>query len=172
MDKMAQETSAVMVRMILMRATVGEARQFTLEHGKRLRQDLSEEFKEELVAQSFNTWGQAGQGRSAPTHPRSPVMSAIVAAGRSRRTCGMRLHLRMMLSPYHNLCNHRLSLSPPGMHVEHPSSANRLSLVGRWPGRHTRHSLSCSPKDRAGVLKRKHYISWPVCVSQRWEIHR
>ena len=33
----------------LMLAAVGEARQFTVEHGKRLRQDLSEEFKEELV---------------------------------------------------------------------------------------------------------------------------
>ncbi|MPC13558.1 hypothetical protein E2C01_006296 [Portunus trituberculatus] len=33
-----------------MRTAVGEARQFTLEHGKRLHQDLTEEFKEELVA--------------------------------------------------------------------------------------------------------------------------
>ncbi|MPC57708.1 hypothetical protein E2C01_051695 [Portunus trituberculatus] len=32
-----------------MRAAVGEARQFTLEHNKRLRQDLSEEFKKERV---------------------------------------------------------------------------------------------------------------------------
>ncbi|MPC14741.1 hypothetical protein E2C01_007512 [Portunus trituberculatus] len=54
MDKVAQETSAVVGRMDLMReeipAAVGEARQITLEHSKRLRQDLSEEFKEELVA--------------------------------------------------------------------------------------------------------------------------
>ncbi|MPC60214.1 hypothetical protein E2C01_054253 [Portunus trituberculatus] len=60
-NKMAQETreikqdiSAVVVQMGLvqkkMQAAVGEARQFTLEHDKRLQQDLSKEFKEELVA--------------------------------------------------------------------------------------------------------------------------
>ena len=32
-----------------LQAAVGEARQFTVEHGKKVRQDLSEEFREELV---------------------------------------------------------------------------------------------------------------------------
>ncbi|MPC57239.1 hypothetical protein E2C01_051217 [Portunus trituberculatus] len=60
MDKMAQEMSAVVGRMNLMReemrAAVGEARQFTLEYSKRLRQDLTEEFKEELVAVRQQWW--------------------------------------------------------------------------------------------------------------------
>ncbi|MPC58510.1 hypothetical protein E2C01_052515 [Portunus trituberculatus] len=42
------------MRMDLMRekmlTAVGEAKQFTVEHSKRLRQDLTEEFREELVA--------------------------------------------------------------------------------------------------------------------------
>ena len=60
MDKIAQdsvelkqEIGAVAARMDLMReglqAAVGEARQFTVEHGEKLRQDLSEELREELV---------------------------------------------------------------------------------------------------------------------------
>ncbi|MPC50189.1 hypothetical protein E2C01_044012 [Portunus trituberculatus] len=48
-----QETSAIVMQMDLMReemlAAVWEARQFTVEHGKRLHQDLTEEFKEKLV---------------------------------------------------------------------------------------------------------------------------
>ena len=54
LDKMAQELKqeigAVAVRMDLMRegfqAAVGEARQFTVEHGEKLRQDLSQELVE------------------------------------------------------------------------------------------------------------------------------
>ncbi|MPD04357.1 hypothetical protein E2C01_100038 [Portunus trituberculatus] len=37
-----------------MRAAVGEAKQFTLEHNKRLWQNLSEEFKEELVTRDIS----------------------------------------------------------------------------------------------------------------------
>ncbi|MPC45834.1 hypothetical protein E2C01_039540 [Portunus trituberculatus] len=48
-----QETSVVGMRMDLMRekilTAVGKTRQFTVEHSKRLRQDLMEEFKEKLV---------------------------------------------------------------------------------------------------------------------------
>ncbi|MPC50188.1 hypothetical protein E2C01_044011 [Portunus trituberculatus] len=46
-------------------------------------------------------------------HPRSLVISAAVAARRSRHTCGTCLHPRMTLSPHHNLCRHRPSLDPP-----------------------------------------------------------
>ncbi|MPC95558.1 hypothetical protein E2C01_090775 [Portunus trituberculatus] len=60
-NKMTQETSevkhemrAMRLRLGLMReemrAAVGETRQFTLRRNKRLRQDLSKEVKEELVA--------------------------------------------------------------------------------------------------------------------------
>ncbi|MPC63330.1 hypothetical protein E2C01_057428 [Portunus trituberculatus] len=49
-----QETSAAGMQMDLMReemlTAVGEAKQFTVEHSKRLRQDLTEEFREELIA--------------------------------------------------------------------------------------------------------------------------
>ncbi|MPC28012.1 hypothetical protein E2C01_021205 [Portunus trituberculatus] len=49
-----QDISAAVVQLGLMRenmrAAVGEARQFTFEYDKRLLQDLTEEFKEELVA--------------------------------------------------------------------------------------------------------------------------
>ena len=52
-DELSQETSAVAVRMswksVDVLEAVGEARQFAVEQGKKLRQDLSEEFKEELV---------------------------------------------------------------------------------------------------------------------------
>ncbi|MPC93315.1 hypothetical protein E2C01_088439 [Portunus trituberculatus] len=56
MSEIKQETSAVGMRTDLMReemlmlTAVGEAKQFTVEHSKRLRQDLTEEFREELVA--------------------------------------------------------------------------------------------------------------------------
>ncbi|MPC64475.1 hypothetical protein E2C01_058592 [Portunus trituberculatus] len=53
-SEIKQERSAVVMRMYLMReemlSAVGEAKQFTVEHGKRLRQDLTEEFREELTA--------------------------------------------------------------------------------------------------------------------------
>ncbi|MPC58511.1 hypothetical protein E2C01_052516 [Portunus trituberculatus] len=41
-------------------------------------------------------------------------MSAVVAAGHSRHTCGTHLHPKMTLSPHHNLRHYRLSLDPPG----------------------------------------------------------
>ncbi|MPC81660.1 hypothetical protein E2C01_076288 [Portunus trituberculatus] len=53
-SEMKKETSAVVIRMDLKReemvTAVGEVKQFTVEHSKRLRQDLMEEFREELVA--------------------------------------------------------------------------------------------------------------------------
>ena len=62
-----------------------------------------------------------------------------------------------------------LWLSPPSMQVEHLSHANQQSLVDRWLGRHTAHSLSCLPKDRAGALRREPCNLWPVCTGQRWK---
>ncbi|XP_045137482.1 uncharacterized protein LOC123519898 [Portunus trituberculatus] len=63
-----QETSAIVMRMDLMReemlTAIGEARQFTVEHSKRLRQDLTEEFKEELVAVRQQCEGRTGVAES------------------------------------------------------------------------------------------------------------
>ncbi|MPC44533.1 hypothetical protein E2C01_038208 [Portunus trituberculatus] len=140
-----------------------------------LVKDLTEEFKEELVAvrqqcegrtdvietkvekvqeevtrvrrflekQSFGTWGRSEFSEPAvPTHPRSLVMSDAVTAGFSRRTCGTRLHPRMMLSPHHNLRHHHLSLDPPGMTgIERPGENTTSRGQFAWasagdPGTH------------------------------------
>ncbi|MPC52039.1 hypothetical protein E2C01_045899 [Portunus trituberculatus] len=91
---------------------VREARQFTLEHGKRLWQDLTEEFKEELVAVRQQCEGHTGrrveskvEGRPCPmvvdtgvakTVVREEVVAVQDLPVSDRQLCGVTGHYTML----------------------------------------------------------------------------
>ncbi|MPC56798.1 hypothetical protein E2C01_050765 [Portunus trituberculatus] len=112
-SEMKQDMSTVKVQLGLMQENmgeaVGEARQFTLEH-KRLWQDLSEEFKEDLVACKGRTRVVESQvdGRPCPvvvdTGAAKAVVGEEVVAAQDlpvsdRQLCGVTGHCTTLRSP-------------------------------------------------------------------------